>query len=200
MKQAEIFVPDAALEIVDDRGDARDSRSFTLFVGVSQPDASCALTGRARLRSSCTFDRTAFQRFGRVYLWKSALYRFKGEYRRGGGLAVAPARAWWRHSLNLGEALEFPHGALWCSRRGVVHYDTALGRGKRRADVCRPLLHRRAYQGRRLSSGSCPALMPDTARIGCDTLYLSVARATAWRARFRSRIAFNGRLDINGER
>lgn len=47
MKQAEIFVPDAALEIVDDRGERRvDSRSFTLFVGVSQPDAhSCALTG-----------------------------------------------------------------------------------------------------------------------------------------------------------
>lgn len=46
-KQAEIFVPDAALEIVDDRGERRvDSRSFTLFVGVSQPDAhSCALTG-----------------------------------------------------------------------------------------------------------------------------------------------------------
>ncbi len=33
MKQAEIFVPDAALEIVDDRGERRvDSRSFTLFV------------------------------------------------------------------------------------------------------------------------------------------------------------------------
>lgn len=46
-KQTEIFVPDAALEIVDDRGERRvDSRSFTLFVGVSQPDArSCALTG-----------------------------------------------------------------------------------------------------------------------------------------------------------
>lgn len=46
-KQAEIFVPDAALEIVDDRGERRvDSRNFTLFVGVSQPDArSCALTG-----------------------------------------------------------------------------------------------------------------------------------------------------------
>lgn len=43
----ELFVPDRALEIVDDSGERRvDSRSFTLYVGVSQPDArSCALTG-----------------------------------------------------------------------------------------------------------------------------------------------------------
>ena len=43
----ELFVPDRALEIVDDSGGRRvDSRSFTLYVGVSQPDArSCALTG-----------------------------------------------------------------------------------------------------------------------------------------------------------
>ena len=43
----ELFVPDRALEIVDDSGERRvDSRSFTLYVGVSQPDArSCVLTG-----------------------------------------------------------------------------------------------------------------------------------------------------------
>ena len=43
----ELFVPDRALEIVDDSGERRvDSRSFTLYVGVFQPDArSCALTG-----------------------------------------------------------------------------------------------------------------------------------------------------------
>ena len=36
----ELFVPDRALEIVDDSGERRvDSRSFTLYVGVSQPDA-----------------------------------------------------------------------------------------------------------------------------------------------------------------
>lgn len=46
-KTVELFVPDRALEIVDDSGERRvDSRSFTLYVGVSQPDArSCALTG-----------------------------------------------------------------------------------------------------------------------------------------------------------
>ena len=46
-KTVELFVPDRALEIVDDSGERRvDSRSFTLHVGVSQPDArSCALTG-----------------------------------------------------------------------------------------------------------------------------------------------------------
>ena len=46
-KTVELFVPDRALEIVDDSGGRRvDSRSFTLYVGVSQPDArSCALTG-----------------------------------------------------------------------------------------------------------------------------------------------------------
>lgn len=46
-KNVELFVPDRALEIVDDSGERRvDSRSFTLYVGVSQPDArSCALTG-----------------------------------------------------------------------------------------------------------------------------------------------------------
>ena len=46
-KTVELFVPDRALEIVDDGGERRvDSRSFTLYVGVSQPDArSCALTG-----------------------------------------------------------------------------------------------------------------------------------------------------------
>lgn len=47
VKTVELFVPDRALEIVDDSGERRvDSRSFTLYVGVSQPDArSCALTG-----------------------------------------------------------------------------------------------------------------------------------------------------------
>ena len=46
-KNVELYVPDRALEIVDDSGERRvDSRSFTLYVGVSQPDArSCALTG-----------------------------------------------------------------------------------------------------------------------------------------------------------
>lgn len=46
-KTVELFVPDRALEIVDDSGERRvDSRSFTLYVGVSRPDArSCALTG-----------------------------------------------------------------------------------------------------------------------------------------------------------
>lgn len=46
-KTVKLFVPDRALEIVDDSGERRvDSRSFTLYVGVSQPDArSCALTG-----------------------------------------------------------------------------------------------------------------------------------------------------------
>ncbi len=46
-KTVEIFVPDTAVTVVDDCGVRRvDSHSFTLFVGISQPDArSCALTG-----------------------------------------------------------------------------------------------------------------------------------------------------------
>lgn len=48
-KTVEITVPKTALEVVDEHGRrCIDSRSFTLFVGLSQPDAkSCALMGAA---------------------------------------------------------------------------------------------------------------------------------------------------------
>ena len=125
-------------------------------------------------------------------------------------LAVAPAQAGMVETVAecWAEALEFPlwrpvvlaADGVWV---GVAMY-CAWPRESGGADVWldRFFIDAR-YQCRGLSKRFLPALMRRIRReYGCDTLYLSVYESNRVAARLYAEFgfAFNGRLDINGEK